>query len=196
METHDIAYYITQYSYLGIFIWFFLIDQIAPIPEELVLATVGYITHTDLINPFYAGLAALLGLILVDNTYYFLAYRGNKWAEKFRKKKRGQVLKKFQDKLQKHQVRTLFFITFIPKVRFFGPILAGLNKMRFRQFFVVNMCASLANVVLYLGLGIFFHNAMESIIKEVEVVRHSVFGVFIIIMAVVISLYVSKWLSK
>ena len=48
METHDITHYIAHYSYLGIFIWFFLIDQLTPIPEELVLVTVGYLTHSDL----------------------------------------------------------------------------------------------------------------------------------------------------
>jgi membrane protein DedA with SNARE-associated domain len=196
METHDIAYYITNYSYLGIFIWFSLIDQLTPIPEELVLVTVGYIAHTDLVNPFFAGIAALLGLMLVDNTYYFLAHKGNKWTEKIAKKKRGQVLQKFQDKLQKHQLRTLFIISFIPKVRFFGPILAGLAKMPYRKFFIVNMCGSLAYVSIYLSLGIFFHNAMENLVKQVDIVRHSIFGAFILIMAVVISLMVSRWLSK
>ncbi len=196
METQDIAYYIARYSYLGIFIWFFLIDQITPIPEELILVTVGYLTHTDFINPFFAGLAALLGLMVVDNSYFLLAYRGNKFIHRLQKKKRGQVLKKFQNKLDKHQVRTLFIIAFIPKVRFFGPIVAGLSRMDYKKFLLVNLCGSLSYVTVYLSLGIFFHNAMENLIKQVDVVRHSVFGGFILISAVILSIYISKWLSK
>lgn len=196
METHDIAYYMAHYSYLGIFIWFFLIDQITPIPEELILVSIGYLTHTDLINPLFAGLAALLGLMLVDNTYYFLAFRGNKYIQGLQKKKRRLILKKFQEKLNKHQVRTLFIIAFIPKVRFFGPILAGISKMKYKNFFLINLCGSLIYVGLYLSLGIFFHTAMENLFKEVDIVRHSIFGGFMLLMAVVISVYISRWLSK
>src|SRR5680860_1917540 len=138
MENNDIAYYIAHYSYLGIFIWFFLIDQLTPIPEELVLVTVGYLTHTDYVNPIFAGFAAVLGLMMVDNIYFYLSYTGNKWTQNLQKKKRAQLIKKFQYKLQKHKVRTLFIIAFIPKVRFFGPILAGLSKLPYKQFFLIN----------------------------------------------------------
>ena len=196
METHDITYYIAHYSYLGIFIWFFLIDQLTPIPEELVLLTLGYLTHSDLINPIYSGIAALLGLMLVDNLYFYLAFTGNKWTQKLQQKKRALVIKKFQDKLQKHQVRTLLIIAFIPKVRFFGPILAGLSKMGYRKFFFVNMLGSLTYVSLYLCLGYFFHTAMEDLIKQVDIVRHSVFGGLILVLAIAISILVSRWLSK
>ena len=196
METHDITYYVAQYSYLGIFIWFFLIDQLTPIPEELVLITVGYLTHSDLINPVFAGIAALLGLMVVDNIYFYLAFTGNKWTQKLEKKKRALIIKKFQDKLQKHKVRTLLIIAFIPKVRFFGPILAGLSKMEYRKFFLVNMLGSMTYVSVYLCLGFFFHSAMENLINKVDIVRHSVFGGIILILAVVISILVSKWLSK
>src|SRR5690606_17174586 len=150
-----------------------------------ILVTVGYLTHTDLINPIFAGIAALSGLMIVDNTYYFLAYRGNKYIQRLQKKKRGLVLKKFQDKLDKHQAQTLFIIAFIPKVRFFGPILAGLNKMEHKKFLWVNLCGSSIYVGLYLSLGIFFHTAMENLIDQVNIVRHSVFGGFILVMAVI-----------
>jgi|TARA_R110001606_G_scaffold20859_1_gene74235 membrane protein DedA with SNARE-associated domain len=196
METHDISYYVAHYSYLGIFIWFFIIDQLTPIPEELVLVTVGYLTHTDIANPIFAGIAALLGLMAVDNIYFYLTFTGNKWTQKLQQKKRAQILKKFQDKLQKHQVRTLLIIAFIPKVRFFGPILAGLGKMHYSKFFLVNMMGSLAYVSVYICLGFFFHSAMEKLINQVDIVRHSVFGGIILLMAVIISVLVSKWLSK
>lgn len=195
METQDIAYYISHYSYVGIFLWFFLIDQLTPIPEELVLVTVGYIVHTGLINPFFAGIAALLGLMLVDNIYFLLAYKSNKWTQKLKKKQRGKVMNKFQEKLRKNQISTLFLIAFIPKVRFFGPIIAGLSKISHKRFFIVNMCASSIYVALYLTLGIFFHNTIEHVIHKLELQQHAVFGIFILIMAISISLLVNKWLN-
>lgn len=194
MEAHDITYYIAHYSYLGIFIWFFIIDQTTPIPEELVLMTIGYISHSDIINPFLAGLMALLGLMTIDNTYYHLAIKSNKWIDKLVKKKQGHLLSKFQDKLNAHPVATLFTMSFIPKVRFLMPIVAGLNKITFKQFFLINTSASLLFVCFYLSLGFIFHNSIENISSQVNSFRNSILGILIIIIAIIMSLYIGKWL--
>ena len=58
------------------------------------------------------------------------------------------------------------------------------------------MMGSLAYVSVYICLGFFFHSAMEKLINQVDIVRHSVFGGIILLMAVIISVLVSKWLSK
>ena len=68
--------------------------------------------------------------------------------------------------------------------------------MEYKKFFWINLCGSSIYVGLYLSLGIFFHNTMENLIKQVDIVRHSVFGGFILVMAVIVSIYISKWLSK
>ena len=52
MEAHDIAFDITHYYCLGIFIWLVFLDQITPIPEELVLLTIGDIGDSEFVNPF------------------------------------------------------------------------------------------------------------------------------------------------
>lgn len=194
MEVQDITYYITHYSYFGIFIWFFIIDQTTPIPEELVLMTIGYISHSDIVNPYLAGLMALLGLMTIDNTYFLLATKGNKWIEKAIKKKPGQLLNKFQDQLNAHPVATLFTMSFIPKVRFLMPIIAGLNNITYKQFFLINTSASLLFVGFYLSLGFIFHNSIEHITNQVNSFRNSILGILIIIVAIIMSIYIGKWL--
>ena len=42
---NDFQELILQYSYIGIFLWFVFFDQITPIPEELVLITMGFIAN-------------------------------------------------------------------------------------------------------------------------------------------------------
>ena len=56
-------------SYFGIFIWFLFLDQLTPIPEEVTLLSIGYIAKNHLINPYYAGLSAFLGLTIIDNLF-------------------------------------------------------------------------------------------------------------------------------
>lgn len=196
MESHDITYYIIRYSYLGIFIWFLIIDQLTPIPEELVLLTVGYLMHSIPIHPVFAGISAAMGLMIVDNIYYYLAFTGNKWTQRVQQKQRKLLIRKFSQELQKHQIRTLLIIAFIPKVRFFGPILAGFSKLPYKHFLLINSVGTLTYVTVYLSMGYYFHHAMELIIKKVEIYHHGIFAVFVLTMAVLISLYVNKWLSR
>lgn len=196
MESHDITYYILNYSYLGIFIWFFILDQTNPIPEELVLLTIGYISHSDLVNPFLGGLSAVLGLMTIDNLYFQLTLMGNKWIEKIVKKKQGQFLNNLQDKLNLHPAATLFIMSFVPKVRFLMPIIAGLNKISFKQFFLINTSASLLYVSLYLSLGYIFHHSIEHLIIHFERFQNSMLGVFIMIIVIIGSILAGKWLWK
>ena len=72
-------------SYLGIFIWFLFLDQLTPIPEEVTLLSIGYIAERHLINPYFAGLAAFLGVTIIDTVFYWLAYSGNKIINRFKK---------------------------------------------------------------------------------------------------------------
>lgn len=196
MEEHDITYYIIRYSYLGVFLWFLIMDQLTPIPEEVVLLTVGYLSHTDKVNPLFAGLAASLGLMIVDNLYYYMAFTGNKWTRNLQRQKRMLIFSKFQESLQKHKVKTLLMIAFIPKVRFFGPILAGLSKLPYRQFFFINLTGTAVYVLFYLTLGFYFHHAMELLIQKVEFYHHAIFIFFVIIVGASISFWVRRFLSK
>lgn len=194
MESHDITYYIINYSYLGIFIWFVIIDQTTPIPEELVLLTIGYIGHSDLVNPFLGGMTAVVGLMTIDNIYFHLVNTGNKWIDKLVKKKRGQLFNSFQNKLTVHPVATLFIMSFIPKVRFLMPIIAALNKISFKQFFLINSSAAVLYVCIYVSLGYIFHTSIEYITAQFEIFQNSMLGIFIIILTVILSILIGKWL--
>jgi membrane-associated protein len=134
--------------------------------------------------------------MLVDNLYYYLAFTGNKWTRNLQKRKRTKLLKKFQDQMQNHQIRTLFIIAFIPKVRFFGPIIAGLGKVKYKVFLTVNTIGSVLYVGIYVTLGFLFRGAMEQLVNRLSIYQHGIFGAVVIILAVVVSLSVNKWLSR
>lgn len=182
MQHHDFTYYILKFSYLGIFIWFAVIEQLTPIPEEVYLMSTGYIAvhaHMDII---FCGIAALAGLITTDNLLFFLALKGNKFSQKLLKKINHELLDKIKNKLQKRGAITIFIGALIPKLRFFNPLIAGSINIKFKIFFFANTLATLLYVAVYMLIGILFQRQLNYVLKKLSLVQHSIFiGVMIII---------------
>ncbi|KIA86362.1 DedA family protein [Flavobacterium sp. AED] len=173
-------------SYLGIFIWFLFLDQLTPIPEEVTLLSIGYIAEHHLINPYFAGLAAFLGVTIIDTVFYWLAYSGNKLINRFKNSVSEKLQKKYLKGLKEHHVRTILLLSFIPKVRFFSPIFAGMFRVKWQTFFVVNGIGTIIFIIVYIALGMLFHSSLEYLLKEVELLRHSIFIVFMVVITIVV----------
>ena len=167
-------------SYLGIFIWFLFLDQLTPIPEEVTLLSIGYIAERHLINPYFAGLAAFLGVTIIDTVFYWLADSGNKIINRFKNNISEKLQQKYLKGLEEHDVRTLLLLSFIPKVRFFSPIFAGMFRVKWSTFFVVNGIGTIIFIIGYITVGMLFHDSLEYLLKEVELLRHSIFIVFMV----------------
>lgn len=173
-------------SYLGIFIWFLFLDQLTPIPEEVTLLSIGYIAERHLINPYFAGLAAFLGLTIIDTVFYWLAFSGNKLINRFKNNVSEKIQEKYLKGLKNHNVRTILLLSFIPKVRFFSPIFAGMFHVKWSLFFVVNGIGTVIFIIIYIAAGMLFHNSLAYLLKEVEILRHSIFIGFMIVITIFI----------
>lgn len=171
-------------SYLSIFIWFLILDQLTPIPEEVTLLSIGYISGHHLINPYFAGLAAFFGLTIIDSVYYWLAFSGNKLVNHLKNNISEKLMEKYLKGLKEHRIRTLLLLSFIPKIRFFSPVFAGVFRVKWRSFFLVNGIGTIIFIIIYIGIGMLFHNSLEYLLKEIETVRHSVFIGFMIVTTV------------
>ncbi|MFV8326305.1 DedA family protein [Flavobacterium sp. ZS1P14] len=180
------SYIISQspISYLGVFIWFLFLDQLTPIPEEVTLLSIGYIAEHHLINPYFAGLAAFMGLTIIDSVFYWLAYSGNKLINRFKNNISEKLQEKYLKGLKEHNVRTILLLSFIPKVRFFSPIFAGMFHVRWQTFFVVNGIGTIIFIIGYIAAGMLFNKSLEYLLKEVELLRHSIFIVFMILLTI------------
>ena len=184
-------------NYFGIFIWFLFLDQLTPIPEEVTLLSIGYIAEHHLINPYLAGLAAFLGLTIIDSVFYWLAYSGNKLINRFKKNSSKKLQENYLKGLKEHKVRTILLLSFIPKVRFFSPIFAGMFRVKWQTFFVVNGIGTIIFILIYIAVGMLFHSSLEYLLKQVELLRHSIFiGSMILITLVVFFKFTRKLIYK
>src|SRR5205814_1730448 len=111
-----------SYGYLGIYIFFVTIDQIAPIPEEISLILIGYLAAHQFFNPVLAGIFSIAAFLTIDIVYFQLTKSGNKLFKKFTKKADSPAMKGYKNKLRTHMLKTLLGISFIPRVRLLAPV--------------------------------------------------------------------------
>ena len=93
---------------------------------------------------------------------------------------------KYSKKLEQNPIKTLLILSFIPKIRFFSPIFAGLYHVKWRLFFLVNGLGTIIFVMIYIAAGMFLHNSLEYLLKELEIIQHSICIIFMVIITLVV----------
>jgi membrane protein DedA with SNARE-associated domain len=178
---------IQHLSYAGIFAWFLVTQLIIvmPIPEEAVLLSIGYVAATGVWNPFIAAGVALATLLLADNAFYFLSKSGNRWVARLAKRSGGGVFARAESQMRRNMPRAVFTLTFIPRLRFFGPVLAGVLKLRWLAFFLADASALAIYVSVYLSLGYFFHRKLLALFGKTTLVHHVIFIVSVVVIGVI-----------
>lgn len=175
LTTDGFYKFMTDFGYIGILLFFVTIDQLTPIPEEITLIGIGYLSFQGIFNPFLAILFAFAGLLLVDITYYWLARSGNRIIEKITGSKKDTALNWYTDKLKNHFGKTLLILCFIPRMRIVGPVMVGMLKMDFTKFLLFDAIGLMLFATLYVLLGVFLHDELSYLAADFGWMRHVMF---------------------
>lgn len=131
----------------GVFFGFFL-------PGASLLFTAGLLSSQGFFNPWVLVPLVAVAAILGDNAGYWF---GNKvgaplltWNTRFFRKEHLEQARIFYEK---HGVLAVVLARFVPIVRTFAPIVAGMAKMRYRLFVMYNVIGALlwGSGVTFLG---------------------------------------------
>jgi membrane protein DedA with SNARE-associated domain len=152
----SIHYLLHHYGYFGIF-FILCIEMLGlPFPAETTLTasgiawTKGYFSLIPLL--LVCTLANVLGSTLA---YIIGRYFGRAVILKFGRRfgVTEARLAKAEDTMEKYRILVIFMAKFIAGVRVFVPYLAGINKMPFMRFTVLNSLAALIWVTLFVIMG-------------------------------------------
>ncbi len=134
----------------GLLIGFFL-------PGDSLLFTAGFLVQTEIIRFNIHALVGILfaAAVLGDNVGYAF---GRKFGRKLFERKNSVLfhsenLKRAEAFYEKHGPKTIVIARFVPVVRTFAPIVAGISKMHYRTFLIYNLIGGLLWAVglTYLG---------------------------------------------
>ncbi|MGY4884066.1 MAG: DedA family protein [Nanobdellota archaeon] len=128
---------ISSLGYFGIFFLMVLESMIFPMPSELVMPFAGFLISTGEMSFIFVVLFATLGSIVGSLiSYYIGRYGGDKFVLKYGKYflLNQEHLKNTEKWFSKKGELTIFIGRFVPVVRHFISIPAGVGKMDLKKF--------------------------------------------------------------
>ena len=144
----------------GLFIGFFL-------PGDSLLFTAGFLASQGLFNIWILCMGTFISAVLGDNVGYSFGRKigpmiFSKEDSLFFHKNNLDKAKAFYEK---HGKKTIILARFLPGVRTFAPILAGVGKMDYSTFFSYNIIGGLIWAVGLPLIGYFLGNTVPNIDK-------------------------------
>jgi membrane-associated protein len=118
----------------GLLIGFFL-------PGDSLLFTAGFLSSQGFLNPAILSALTFIAAVFGDNVGYSF---GKKVGPMIFKKKESLLFNKenleyAKTFYEKHGPKTIVLARFMPVIRTFAPILAGVGKMNYKTFFFYNL---------------------------------------------------------
>lgn len=141
----------------GLLIGFFL-------PGDSLLFTAGFLASQGFFNIAVLCLVTFVAAVLGDNVGYQFGRRAG--PKLFKKEDSLLFTKENIDRseafYQKHGGKAIILSRFVPVVRTFAPIIAGVGKMHYRKFFFYNIIGALIWAVGVTLLGFFLGQAIPN----------------------------------
>jgi len=135
---------IVAFGYLGLFVTIFAESGFLLgffLPGDSLLFTVGILAAQGYFNIYYLIIGSILAAILGDSFGY---YMGKKAGEKLFTRPDSKFFKReYVDRTahfyKKYGVKTIILARFVPIVRTFAPIMAGVGSMEYKTFLTYNI---------------------------------------------------------
>lgn len=148
MLTLAILPLITLFGYPGIFAVIFLESGVPFgffLPGASLLFTAGILSSQGIFNPYILIPLVTVAAILGDNVgYWFGAKIGIKlFLKPDSRFFKHEHLTKAQHFYERHGAKTIVLARFVPVVRTFAPIVAGIAGMNYRVFIMYNMLGAI-----------------------------------------------------
>ncbi|WP_319587195.1 DedA family protein [uncultured Desulfobulbus sp.] len=164
-------------AYVGAFILMALESMIAPVPSEAVMPFVGFLVTDGKWDLWLALLATSLGSLVGSLVSYWMGYYGGKplvlKVGKYLLLNRHDLELTERYFNQRQGLLTVFLARFIPVVRHFISIAAGMGKMPLVPFMLVTVIgATMWNgFLLYLGMRLREHwTVVQKYSHQVDIV--------------------------
>lgn len=186
---------INKYGYFGITFLIALENLIPPIPSEVILSFSGFISKSTSLSLFLIIIFATIGSLIGAIVLYYLAYfiGLNLLNFKFfklcglKKEDTENSMKHFQ----KNGYKSIFFGRFIPIIRSFISIPAGLSKMDISLFLLLTWIGSFIWNTIFVIAGFILQDNWDTLANFFDK-----YSFFIFLIAIILYIIIKRHKSK
>lgn len=178
----DLIKLITDVSYFGIFFMIFAESGLFFgffFPGDSLLFTAGFLASKGILNIWILLPLTFVAAVLGDNVGYWF---GKKVGPRIFTREHSLFfnkhhVEKAQAFYEKHGKKTIILARFVPAVRTFAPIVAGVGEMHYQTFFSFNIVGGFLWGIGVTLIGFF----LGSLIPDVDKVLFPIIGVIILL---------------
>jgi membrane protein DedA with SNARE-associated domain len=163
--------FIQQFTYLGIFVVLFLGGLGAPIPEEIPVLAAGALAHEGFMHPWIALAVCFAGVLTGDTVLYWV---GHHWGERIlewrivRRILTPERERMLLNAYRRHAAKTIFTARHVMGIRAAAFLTAGIARVPFWKFLLVDGVAATLGVPTGFGLAYFFTDQLTEILHDVR----------------------------
>jgi len=166
---------LTQFTYFAVTLLIFTESGIPFgffFPGDSLLLTAGILADKGIFNIYILMVSCIIAAILGNMAGYYL---GKKWGRGLFERKSNFVfnprnLKKTEDFYNKYGDRAILLARFIPIIRTFTPILAGIANMRYSKFLLFTIVSAIAWVGILVSAGYFLITLVPNIDQYITLI--------------------------
>jgi membrane protein DedA with SNARE-associated domain len=166
-----VADLIERFTYLGIFLVLFVAGLGAPIPEEAPILAAGILSSQQVIRWWLALLVCFAGVLSGDVVLYWI---GHHWGEHILDWRLTRFVltpareKALIEKYHRHGIKIVFAARFVAGFRAAAFLTAGIVRIPFWKFLLVDGVAALVGVPLGFGVAYLFTDQLPAILHGVH----------------------------
>ena len=160
-------------SYLGIIAVLVLTGMGLPVPEEVVVVAAGIASSVGTLNPWWAFLSCLAGALGGDALLYAVGYhfghslitRHPRLAQLLHAEREAGI----EQMIRRHEVKVFFLSRFMIGVRAPVYLAAGILRIPFYRFVLIDSVCATTVVGLFFGLSYAYGHRLTSLIRQSEI---------------------------
>ncbi len=163
--------FIEHFTYAGLFLTLFAAGVGLPIPEEVPIIAGGVLAHERVVHWWIALPVCILGVVSGDVVLYSI---GHHWGERVldwnvvRRVLSRDREEALRARYLRHGVKIVFAARHVMGLRAAAFLTAGICRVPFWKFVVVDTLAAVVSVPIGFGIAYLFTDQLEHVMRDVH----------------------------
>lgn len=188
--------FFTDYGYFAVFGILILCGFGLPVPEDITLVSGGVISGLGYTNVHVMCFIGLAGVLIGDSTMFLagrlFGYRIQR-IRLFRRILSPRRFSQIQRKFKQYGLGLLFVARFLPGLRSPIYLVSGMSRrVSFITFILMDGCAALISVPVWIYLGYFFADNLDLLMEYVGDVQKAIYLALGVLVLVILVIYLKK----
>jgi membrane protein DedA with SNARE-associated domain len=166
------GFQLDHFGYIGIIVVLVLTGSGLPIPEEVPIIAAGVASKLGTLDPWMAFASCLAGALAGDAVIYAIGYhfghslviRHPRFAHLLHAEREAKI----EEMIRRHGFKVFFLSRFMVGIRAPVYLTAGILRMSFRRFVLIDACCATAVVGLFFGLSYAYGDHVTRLIQRSE----------------------------